>query len=104
MGKHMPPGEDLEPVERPRKLILKRIAMVLGILILGCVATLAGMSVAQRKPVWQIVATALTPSPQQVFGKSHILVLIEGLDYDMTRNNAAARSACHLGKKLEGAF
>ncbi len=84
MGKHMPPEEYLEPVERPRLRILKRVAIVLGIIILGCVATLAGMSVAQRKPVWQIVATALTPSPQQVFGKSHILVLIEGLDYDYT--------------------
>ncbi|HET9392245.1 MAG TPA: LCP family protein [Candidatus Rubrimentiphilum sp.] len=84
MGKHMAPGDYIESPGQPRGRTLKRVAMVLGVLVLGCVATLAGMSVAQRKPVWQIVATALTPSPQQIFGKSHILVLIEGLDYDYT--------------------
>jgi len=84
MGKHMPPEEYIDLAERPRRPVLKRVATVLAILIAGCVATLAGMSVVQRKPVWQIIATALTPSPQQLFGKSHILVLVEGLDYDYT--------------------
>lgn len=84
MGKHLAPEDYREPVGRPRRRTLKRVAIVLVVLVLGCIATLAGMSVAQRKPVWQIVATVLTPSPQQIFGKSHILVLIEGLDYDYT--------------------
>ncbi|HEX5275821.1 MAG TPA: LCP family protein [Candidatus Rubrimentiphilum sp.] len=84
MGKHIRPDEYSEPQVRERAPVFKRVAIVAGIVVAGVIATLAGMSVAQHKPVWQIVATALTPSPQQVFGKNNILVLIEGLDYDYT--------------------
>lgn len=84
MGKHLRPDDYAEPRERPRPSTFKRVAVVLGIVVAGVIALLAGMSIAQRKPVWQIVATVLTPSPQQLFGKNNILVLIEGLDYDYT--------------------
>jgi len=84
MGKHLRPDDYSEPQVRSRPPVFKRVAVVLGILIAGVIALIAGMSVVQRKPVWVIVASALTPSPQQVFGKNNILVLIEGLDYDYT--------------------
>ena len=83
MGKHLRPGDAFEPLPR-RRPRFKQVLIVVAILIVGAIATLAGMSVAQRKPVWVIVASALTPSPQQVFGKNNILVLVEGLDYDYT--------------------
>lgn len=83
MGKHLRPDESFEP-RPPRRPLLKQVLIVAAIIIAGVIAVLAGMSVAQRKPVWAIVASALTPSPQQVFGKNNILVLVEGLDYDYT--------------------
>ncbi len=82
MGKHIRPEDYAEPQAQTRPPVFKRVAIVAGIVVAGIIALLAGMSVAQRKPVWQIVATVFTPSPQQLFGKSHILVLVEGLDYD----------------------
>ncbi len=82
MGKHLHPDDYSEPPIRTRPPLFKRIAIVLAIIVAGAVATLAGMSVAQKRPAWIIVATALTPSPQQLFGKNNILVLVEGLDYD----------------------
>ena len=81
MGKHLRPDDSFEPV-RSRPSAFRRVSIVVGIIALGIVATLAGMSIAQRRPVWQIVATAITPSPAQLFGKNNILVLVEGLDYD----------------------
>ncbi len=83
MGKHLLPEDSVQPV-RARPPVFKRVAIVAGIIVAGIIALLAGMSVAQRKPVWQIVATVLTPSPQSVFHKNNILVLVEGLDYDYT--------------------
>jgi LCP family protein required for cell wall assembly len=81
MGKHLRPDDAFDP--RPaRRPLLKQILIVVAIIIAGAIALVAGMSVAQRKPVWAIVASAFTPSPQQVFGKNNILVLVEGLDYD----------------------
>jgi LCP family protein required for cell wall assembly len=84
MGKHMSPDDYSESQVRTRAPVFKRVAVVAGIVLAGVIALLAGMSIAQRKPVWQIVATALTPSPQQIFGKNNILLLVEGLDYDYT--------------------
>jgi len=82
MGKHLRPEDYSEPAVRTRAPLVKRVAIIAGIIIAGTIAVLAGMSVAQRKPVWQIMATVFTPTPQQLFGKSSILVLVEGLDYD----------------------
>jgi len=84
MSKHLPPDEYFEPAARSRAPLFKRIAVITAIVLAGGIAVLAGMSVAQKKPVWEIVATVFTPSPQQLFGKNNILVLVEGLDYDYT--------------------
>ncbi len=91
MDKHL--ELDFESPIRARPPVLKRVVIVLAIIVLGCVATLTGMSVTQHRPFWQIVVTAFTPSPQQVFGKNHILVLVEGLDYDYTAKDEEYSSA-----------
>lgn len=65
--------------------MIKRIAIVAVFIIAGVVAAVAGYSVvAHRNPVTAIsqITQILVPSPQQVFGRSNLLVLVEGLDYD----------------------
>lgn len=61
-------------------------AAVLGVLIIAFASTVAGFSVAQHKAPWLIVAgmaaRPLAPPPQDLFHKDHLLVLVEGLDYD----------------------
>lgn len=80
-GKHLAAGD--HPTALPaRPPVFKRALIALCILLAGGISLVAGMSVAQHRPFWQIVASAFTPSPQQLFGKNHILVLVEGLDYD----------------------
>lgn len=64
--------------------VWKRVVVVVAILLAGTASLLTGMSVAQHRPFWQIVVSAFTPSPQQLFNKNHIIVLVEGLDYDYT--------------------
>lgn len=54
---------------------------VLAVLVVGITAVLAGFSVALHRTPLQLVMD-ITPQPQAVFNKSHILVLVEGLDYD----------------------
>lgn len=62
---------------------LRRAAIVIGsLLLLGFIALVAGFSVAFHRTPLQVISGQWTPSPQEVFGKDHILVLVEGLDYD----------------------
>jgi|SRR5579872_4947039 len=62
---------------------MRRAAIVIGsLVVLGIVALVAGFSVAFHRTPMQVLSLQLTPSPQELFGKDHILVLVEGLDYD----------------------
>lgn len=64
---------------------VKRIALTTaGILVLGFIAVVAGFSVAFHRSPLSVLAGQLTPTPQELFHKDHILVLAEGLDYDYT--------------------
>lgn len=74
----------LDPEDRPRKSVdMRRAAVAIAaIVVLGIVALLAGFSVAFHRTPIQIITGQLTPSPQELFRKNHILVLVEGLDYD----------------------
>lgn len=76
----------LEPEQHERKrLDLRRLAITTGaVLVLGFVALLAGFSVAFHRTPLQVLSGQFTPSPQELFGKDRILVLVEGLDYDYT--------------------
>ncbi|HVN68295.1 MAG TPA: LCP family protein [Candidatus Binatia bacterium] len=65
----------------------KRIWMIVGLVVLGIVSGLAGYGLVEhRNPVSAIgqITQVFVPSPQQIFGKSNLLVLVEGLDYDYT--------------------
>lgn len=55
---------------------------VLAVVAAGLVALFAGFSVAFHRSPLQLVTGQITPSPQDVFHKNRILVLVEGLDYD----------------------
>lgn len=60
----------------------RRIAIVVGLALIGIGSALAGYALVEhRNPINQI-ASIFVPSPDQVFGKPNILVLVEGLDYD----------------------
>jgi LCP family protein required for cell wall assembly len=62
---------------------VRRIAITTGaILVLGVVAVIASFSVAFHRTPIQVITGQLTASPQELFHKDHILVLVEGLDYD----------------------
>lgn len=82
-----------EPIGPPRPSPWRRAAFVLLFCVLAAGSILAGMSIAQHKAPWEIISGSFTPSPQQLFGKNNILVLVEGLDYDY--NNLDVESSAH---------
>ncbi|MGA7202679.1 MAG: LCP family protein [Candidatus Cybelea sp.] len=56
--------------------------MILVIVALGIASATAGYIVVERRNPVTAFTQMFVPSPQQVFGKSNLLVLVEGLDYD----------------------
>lgn len=80
MDKHL--GSEERPHQR---LDVRRAVMATAaIVLLGFIAVVAGFSVALHRTPIQIITGQITPSPQELFGKDHLLVLVEGLDYDYT--------------------
>lgn len=78
MDKHLVPEEHPQP-----RVDMRRVAITIAaILVLGFAALVAGFSIAFHRNPIQVMSLQLTPSPQEVFGKDRILVLVEGLDYD----------------------
>jgi LCP family protein required for cell wall assembly len=80
-------GRHIEPETRARRVspLFKRIALIVGLVLIGFGAVLAGFSIVQKKSPMQVMlepAQLFVQTPQQVFGKSNLLVLVEGLDYD----------------------
>jgi LCP family protein required for cell wall assembly len=57
---------------------------VAAIVVLGLISAVAGYAVVERKNPVTAFTQIFLPQPQQVFGKSNLLVLVEGLDYDYT--------------------
>lgn len=64
----------------------RRVITIAAIVALGLISMLVGYAAfMHRNPVsavTQTVAQIFVPSPQQVFGKNNLVVLVEGLDYD----------------------
>lgn len=83
MGKHVAPEElKTETTASSSRLWLQRIGVVVGIALVGIASALAGFAIVNHKnPIAQI-AQIFVPPPDQVFGKTNLLVLVEGLDYD----------------------
>ncbi len=63
---------------------MTRILTVVVLIVVGIGAAFAGYAIVEHRNPVTAIAQAFIPTPQQVFGKSNILVLIEGLDYDYT--------------------
>ncbi|MDQ2991393.1 MAG: LCP family protein [Candidatus Eremiobacteraeota bacterium] len=67
---------------------MRRIALVAILLLVGFVSVVAGFSIFQHKsPMAVLGEIAGVKTPQEVFGKNNLLVLVVGLDYDYTAND-----------------
>jgi polyisoprenyl-teichoic acid--peptidoglycan teichoic acid transferase len=62
----------------------KRIITIVAVLVIGIVSTMAGYAIFEHKNPVTAITQMFVPSPQQVFGRPNLLVLVEGLDYDYT--------------------
>lgn len=65
-------------------MLIKRIAMIVGLVVLGIGSAMAGYAIVERRNPVTAITQIFVPTPQQVFGKPNLLVLVEGLDYDYT--------------------
>jgi polyisoprenyl-teichoic acid--peptidoglycan teichoic acid transferase len=84
LGKH----DLLEPDEPSRaSVILRRVALVLALVLLGSGSAMAGYALFEHKNPIVAIEQAFVPTPQQVFAKPNLLVLVEGLDYDYTQTD-----------------
>jgi polyisoprenyl-teichoic acid--peptidoglycan teichoic acid transferase len=84
LGKHL----DLTPRQPSRPpLWLRRTLLVVGLLLLGAGSALAGFAIVRHQNPFTAIAQQFVPTPQQVFGKPNLLVLVEGIDYDYTAND-----------------
>jgi LCP family protein required for cell wall assembly len=52
------------------------------LLLITVGSVLAGFSIVRHESPMQVITQTFVPSPQDVFGKPNLLVLVEGLDYD----------------------
>jgi LCP family protein required for cell wall assembly len=68
-------------------LINGKVALILGILAIGIVSAVAGYTVVERRNPVTAFTQMFVPTPQQVFGKSNLIVLVEGLDYDYNQKD-----------------
>jgi LCP family protein required for cell wall assembly len=62
--------------------VSKRVLTTAMIASLGLISTVLGYAAFERRNPVTAISQIFVPSPQQVFGKSNLLVLVEGLDYD----------------------
>jgi polyisoprenyl-teichoic acid--peptidoglycan teichoic acid transferase len=70
--------------ERRTPLWVRRTALILGLVLVGFGSALAGFAIFKHENPVQLITQAFVPTPDQVFGKPNLLVLVEGLDYDYT--------------------
>ncbi|MHB8433082.1 MAG: LCP family protein [Candidatus Tyrphobacter sp.] len=63
---------------------VRRALIVAALVCVGLASVLTGYIVIGRHNPLIELSRAFIPSPQQVFGKQNLLVLVEGLDYDYT--------------------
>ncbi len=86
MGKHLepPPTLSVDPRRRRLPALARRAFLIAGLVLVGCGSALAGFAIFRHQNPIQLLAQSFVPSPDQVFGKPSILVLLEGLDYDYT--------------------
>lgn len=71
-----------EPETRRQWTPLRIGSTIAGLLVIGFIAVVAGFSVAFHRSPFEIVQGQFAPTPEELFHKDRILVLVEGLDYD----------------------
>jgi LCP family protein required for cell wall assembly len=78
-----------EPVEGANRapLWLRRALLIAGLVLVGGGSAMAGFAMIMHENPITMIAQTFVPSPEQVFGKPNLLVLVEGLDYDYTAND-----------------
>jgi LCP family protein required for cell wall assembly len=84
LGKHVLP--DSQP-RAGQSFAWRRLAVVAGLIAVGIGSTLAGYAFFEHKNPVVAFTQMFVPSPEQIFGKPNLLVLVEGLDYDYTAND-----------------
>lgn len=62
----------------------RRIVSVVALIAIGAGSALMAFAFVKHENPVTAIAQIFIPSPQQVFGKSNLVVLVEGLDYDYT--------------------
>lgn len=87
MGKHLGPPPLPREGEARTPRWLRRVALVLGFILLGIGSALAGFAIFTHRNPIQVITETFVPTPQDVFGKSNLVVLVEGVDYDYTGND-----------------
>jgi polyisoprenyl-teichoic acid--peptidoglycan teichoic acid transferase len=65
-----------------RRMTIKRVATIVAVIALGVGSAMAGYAIVEQRNPVTAISQIFVPSPQQVFGKENLLVLVEGLDYD----------------------
>lgn len=63
---------------------MTRIAIIVGLIVLAAGSAMGGYAIVEHRNPVTAITQVFVPTPQQVFGKSNLLVLVEGLDYDYT--------------------
>jgi LCP family protein required for cell wall assembly len=72
---------------RPKRRFWRRIGLTFIALVIGFIAVVAGFSIVQHKSFMSVLLEPVVKSPQEVFGKDNLLVLVVGLDYDYTNTD-----------------
>lgn len=62
--------------------MIKKLGIALAIVLLGIGSAMAGFAVVEHRNPVTAIEQVLVPTPTQVFGRTNLLVLVEGLDYD----------------------
>lgn len=84
MGKHLAVRN--QDFRRPPRNV-RRALVIAGLVLVALASLLTGFAIVRHANPLLAISRAFVPSPQQVFGKDHLLVLVEGLDYDYTQND-----------------
>lgn len=67
--------------------IVRTIAILIGVFCAAVLVGLGGLSLITHQNPLRVIARAVIPSAEQVFGKDHLLVLVVGLDYDYSSSD-----------------
>ncbi len=91
MGKHLGP-DDAAEARAPRSRV-RRIATIGAIAVLALLVGFLGYAAVSHRNPLQIALEPFVQTPQQLFGKDHLVVLVEGLDYDYNEKDEEYSSA-----------